>query len=102
MGIIQHYIKVHSIIKYSGRFASFSDFQGAVSLIMQNNIKAEIIGQWLYGFTTDLIGVQLQAIGFWYSYKHFAYVYSGNPKDGIADDETLDELRARLGNRRVS
>jgi hypothetical protein len=101
MSIIQHYIKLHSILKYPNRFTSFSDFQGVVNLIQKNHIKSEIIGQWIYSFTTDLIGVQLLALGFWYSFKHYAYVYSGNPKDGIPDDETLDEIRARLGSKQI-
>jgi hypothetical protein len=75
----------------------FPAYKEAVSLAMQNRIKAEIIGKWLYCFTTPMIGAQLQAAGFWYSFKHCAYVYSGHPKEGPADDETLDEIRARLG-----
>ena len=102
MSIIQHYIKVHSILKYQGRFASVANLNEALSLITQNRIKAEIIGSWLYCFTTDLKGFQLLALGFWYSFKHSAYVYSGRPKDGLADGETLDEIRARLGSKQIA
>jgi hypothetical protein len=49
-----------------------------------------------------MIGIQLEAIGFWYSFKHEAYVFSGHPKDGIADDETLDEIRTRLGSSQLT
>jgi len=101
MNIIEHHIKIHSVYKYAERFYPVSDFKEAQTLILQNRIKAEIIGQWLYCFTTALIGVQLKALGFWYSYKHEAYVYTGRHKDGIADDESLDEIRARLGSRQV-
>ena len=90
---------LHSIIKYGGQFNPVPGFQEAINLVTRYRIKTEIIGHWLYCFTTDLIGVQLQAIGFWYSYKHCAYVYSGHPKEGPADDESLDEIRARLGSR---
>jgi hypothetical protein len=110
MSTIQHYINIHSIYKYANdpgrdnRFGTVSGFQETVKLVSQNHIKAEIIGQWLYCFTTALIGVQLEALGFWYSYKHSAYVYTGRSKDGIADgglksDETLDEIRTRLGSK---
>ena len=101
MTVIQHYVKIHSVYKYAARFASVSNFQEALNLVSRNRMKAEIIGQWLYCFTTAIIGVQLQAIGFWYSYKHDAFVYSGYPKENIADDETLDEIRARLGSRKL-
>ena len=92
---------VHSVIRYAGKFNPVYDFQEALSLVTRYHIKAEIIGQWLYCFTTDLIGVQLKAIGFWYSYKHGAYVFSGRPKGGPADDESLDEIRSRLGSKQV-
>ena len=101
MSIIQHHIKIHSVYKYAFRFTTVAGLKEAANLAIQNRIKSEIIGQWLYCFTTELIGIQLQAIGFWYSLKHCAYVYSGRPKDGMADDETLDEIRARLGSSQI-
>ena len=101
MNIINHYLVLHSIYKYEGRFNSAGNIEEATSLVRENKIKAEIIGKWLYCYTTDLIGVQLLSIGFWYSKKHNAYVYSGNEKQFAADDETLDEIRARLGNRLI-
>ena len=82
-------------------FPMVADIQGALSLVMRYHIKAEIIGQWLYCFTTPLIGIQLECIGFWYSFKHCAYVYSGFPKAGPADIGSLDEIRARLGSQKV-
>jgi hypothetical protein len=102
MNVIQHFIQVHSVYKYANRFAPVPGLDEAKNLVVQNRIKSEIIGQWLYCFTTPLIGVQLQLIGFWYSYKHEAYVYSGRPKDNIADDESLDEIRARLGSSQLT
>jgi len=101
MSIIQHHIKVHSVYKYKNRFAHVENLQEAVSLVTLNRMKAELIGTWLYCFTTDLLGVQLLTLGFWYSFKHNVFVYSGRPKDGLADDETLDEIRARLGNQLI-
>ena len=101
MSIIQHYIKVHSIFKFQGRFNPIADYKEAITLVSQFRIKAEIIGEWIYCFTTEIIGVQLLALGFWYSFKHNAFVYSGSPKDGLADDESLDEIRARLGSQLI-
>ena len=102
MSWFQHFISLHSVIKYAGRFASVESLQEAVSLVMRFHIKSEIIGSWLYCFTTPLVGVQLMLNGFWYSYKHSAYVYSGGPKQGMADEESLDEIRGRLGNYKLS
>jgi hypothetical protein len=101
MDIINHYIKLHSTIKYAERFTAVSNFGEAVNLAIKNYLKSEIIGQWLFSFTSDLIGVQLQALGFWYSFKHDAWVFSGSPKQGMADDETLDEIRTRLGSQKL-
>jgi len=102
MSLIQHYIIIHSVFKYAGTFPFVGNIQEASKLAMRYRIKSELIGTWLYCFTNPLIGFQLEAIGFWYSYKHCAYVYSGLPKECIADDETLDEIRTRLGSRQLN
>jgi hypothetical protein len=93
-----HFIRLHSVIRYAGRFSPVANFQEAIALVIRYHIKAEVIGEWIYCFTSPLFGWQLEASGFWYSFKHDAYVYSGTDKAGQADDETLDEIRARLGN----
>ena len=102
MGFISHIVMVHSILKYSGIFPQVEDVQEAIKLVSRFRIKSEIIGSWLYCFTNPLIGCQLEAVGFWYSIKHCAYVYSGNKKECFADDETLDEIRVRLGSRLIN
>ena len=101
MRFIQHFMFVHSVYKYAGRFPSVFTFHEALALVRRNCIKSEMIGRWLYCFATELVGVQLLAIGFWYSYKHGAYVYSGSPKQDAAGYESLDEIRARLGTKAV-
>jgi hypothetical protein len=101
MSILQHYIKIHSVYRYARNFPTVANIQEALSLVMRNNIKSEMIGHWLYCFTNALIGCQLEAAGFWFSFKHRAYVYSGRQKDFPAFDESLDEIRARLGNQQV-
>ena len=97
MSWLHHFICLHSVIRYAGLFPTVANMQEALALVRRFHIKAEIIGEWLYCFTSPLIGFQLELIGFWVSYKHGAYIYSGKPKDGPADDETLDEIRVRLG-----
>jgi hypothetical protein len=101
MSWLQHFIILHSVFKYAGMFTAVANIQEALALVIRYRIKSEIIGSWLYCFTTPLIGFQLESIGFWYSYKHSAYVYTGKPKEGNADDESLDEIRARLGSKQV-
>jgi len=101
MSSLKHIIGIHSVIKYAGMFAPITDAKEALALVMRHFIKSEIIGGWLYCFTSPLIGYQLETIGFWYSVKHHAYIYSGNDKEGYADDESLDEIRARLGSQKV-
>jgi len=98
---MEHYIRIHSVYKYAGMFPTVANIQEALALVMRYHIKSEIIGSWLYCFTSPLIGYQLEAIGFWYSFKHHAFIYSGAPKELPADDESLDEIRARLGSEQV-
>ena len=101
MSWLLHFIKIHSVLKYAGVFSPVANMQEAIALVRRNHIKAEIIGNWLYCFPPPLLGVQLQCIGFWYSEKHAAIIYSGTEKQGVADGETLDQIRARLGSRQV-
>ncbi len=101
MSWLQHFIGIHSVIRYAGMFHSVANKQEALALVLRKNIKSEIIGNWLYCFTNPLIGYQLETIGFWFSIKHHAYIYSGTEKEGMADEETLDEIRARLGSQKV-
>lgn len=95
--IIDHYVALHSFYRYGGQFPPVGNMKAAVGLVTAHRLKAELIGQWLYCYADDLVGVQLVSAGFWYSKKHSAYVYSGDHKQPKADDETLDEIRARLG-----
>ena len=97
MFFIHHFILIHSVLKYHGLFPRVCNVQEAVKLVSRFHIKSELIGNWLYCFTTPLLGYQLESIGFWYSFKHCAYIYSGYQKEYFATDETLDEIRQRLG-----
>ena len=97
MTLIHHFIMIHSAMKYAGKFPLVRNVQEAAELVLGFHIKSEFIGNWLYCFTNPIIGCQLEALGFWYSYKHVAFIFSGSPKEVFADDETLDEIRKRLG-----
>jgi len=101
MSFLEHFIRIHSVFKYAGVFTPVANMQEALAIVRRYRIKAEIIGEWLYCFPPLLIGIQLLCIGFWFSYKHGACIYSGNEKAGPVDDETLDEIRYRLGSQPV-
>ena len=102
MSVMDHYIALHSFYRYEGRFVNVKDIEEAAILVTANNIKSEIIGNWLYCYCNVLIGYQLLSIGFRYSEKHGAYIFSGDEKQPIApDEETLDEIRTRLGSRKL-
>jgi hypothetical protein len=84
---------MHSVIKYAGQFSPVANLQDALFLVISFGIKSEIIGSWLYCFTTPLIGFQLLEMGFWHSSKHGAYIYTGREKDNILPDgEILNEI----------
>ena len=102
MSWLDHFVRLHSVLRYAGKFPAVANIQEASALVIRYHIKAEIIGRWLYCFTTRLIGCQLELAGFWYSVKHCAYIYSGGPRYGVADGETLDEIRARHGSEKVT
>ena len=94
MSIIEHYIKLHSVYKYAGSFIYANDTKEIINLLFRYHIKTDIIGQYFYCFTTALIGVQLQAIGFRYSAKHRAYIFLAYPKESIVEDERFDLIPA--------
>jgi hypothetical protein len=63
--------------------------------------EIEIIGYWIYCFKSYEVHEHLKDLGFWFSSKHKAWVYSGRAKRLGAGKETLDEIRARKGSQKV-
>jgi hypothetical protein len=101
MTIMEHFIMLHSLYRQSNQPLPPQDIEDIYKMVSRLKCKSEIIGYWVYCFVSLEIGAQLLAVGFWYSYKHEAFVYSGFPKSGPADDEGLDEIRERLGSHRI-
>jgi len=64
MSLFQHYIKLHSVFRYAGRFVPVEGLQEITDLVMRHHIRSEIIGTWLYCFTNPLAGVQFLAAGY--------------------------------------
>jgi hypothetical protein len=76
-------------------------FQEILQKIINLDCEIEIIGYWIYCFNSKEVREQLKELGFWFSGKHKAWVYSGRPKRLRAGKETLDEIRARTGSQQI-
>jgi hypothetical protein len=77
-------------------------FQEVLQKIINLDCEIEIIGYWIYCFNSKAVKEQLKELGFWFSGKHKAWVYSGKPKKGRAGKETLDQIRARKGSQKIA
>jgi len=76
-------------------------FQEILQKIIHLDCEIEIIGYWIYCFKSKEVKDQLKELGFWFSGKHKAWIYSGKSKKNITSRETLDEIRARKGSQKV-
>ena len=76
-------------------------FQEVLRKIIHLDCEIEIIGYWIYCFNSKEVKEQVKALGFWFSGKHRAWVYSGRPKRGRAGKETLNEIRAKKGSQKI-
>jgi curved DNA-binding protein CbpA len=77
------------------------DFQDILQQIINLDCEIEIIGYWIYCFKSKAVKDQLKELGFWFSGKHKAWIYSGSFKKGRASKKTLDDIRAEKGSRKV-
>jgi len=76
-------------------------FQEILEKIIDLECEIEIIGYWIYCFNSKEVKEQLKELGFWFSGKHFAWIYSGKAKRNISSRETLDEIRAKKGSQKI-
>jgi hypothetical protein len=76
-------------------------FQEVLQKIIHLDCEIEIIGFWIYCFKSYEVRDTLKELGFWFTSKHKAWVYSGRAKRNISGRETLDEIRARKGSRKI-
>jgi hypothetical protein len=76
-------------------------FQEILKKIIDLDCEIEIIGYWIYCFNSKEVKERLKELGFWFSGKHKAWVYSGRPKRLRAGKETLDEIRAKKGSQKI-
>jgi len=76
-------------------------FQEILQKIINLECEIEIIGYWIYCFNSYEVREQLRELGFWFTNKHKAWVYSGRAKKNISSRESLDEIRASKGSQKV-
>ena len=76
-------------------------FQDILQKIINLDCEIEIIGYWIYCFNSKEVREQLKALGFWFSGKHKAWIYSGSAKKNITSRETLDQIRAKKGSQKI-
>jgi len=76
-------------------------FQDILQKIINLDCEIEIIGYWIYCFNSKEVKEQLKELGFWFSGKHKAWIFSGRTKRNISSRETLDEIRANKGSHKV-
>ena len=76
-------------------------FQDILQKIINLECEIEIIGYWIYCFNSKEVREQLKELGFWFSGKHKAWIFSGKAKKNISSKDTLDEIRAKKGSQKV-
>jgi len=76
-------------------------FADILKKVMEFNVTIEIIGYWIYAFDSYEVKDQLKEMGFWFSKKHRAWVYSGAPKVKRATRMTLSDIRVNRGSQIV-
>lgn len=69
--------------------------------IVDFNIRIEIIGFWIYAFESYQYKNALKELGFWFSKKHKAWVYSGDKKRKVRSKLTTNDVRTIHGSREI-
>jgi len=75
----------------------FGLFQAMIRKIMDFNVRIEIIGYWIYAFDSYGYRKELKDLGFWFSKKHKAWVFSGGKKLRTSTRLSTDEVRGIHG-----
>ena len=82
----------------TGRQAYGNDtFSAILAAALKINCRVEIIGFWIYAFESYEIKDQLKGMGFWFSKKHRAWIYSGTAKRNIRTKYATDDVRGMHG-----
>jgi len=70
-------------------------------ILFFDDMKIEIIGFWIYCFDSFLYKDALRDLGFWFSSKHKAWVFSGSKKARVWSKKSLDDIRDEKGSTEV-
>ncbi len=76
-------------------------FAKILKQIINFNITIEIIGHWIYCFDCYDVKDKLKELGFWYTKKHKAWVFSGTNKLYIKSKNSLNENRQNWGSQSI-
>ena len=76
----------------------YQEFSGAFSSILSKiihfeNMRIQVIGYWIYCFNSYEYKEELKPLGFWFSKKHKAWIFSGTQKKKIRTRLTTDDVR---------
>ena len=82
-------------------YSTITPFQEILKQIIHLDCEIEIIGYWIYCFNSYAVYEYLKELGFWFSSKHKAWVYSGGKKNRYVTKATLEQLRQLKGNYKV-
>jgi hypothetical protein len=82
-------------------YSAITPFQEILKKIIHLDCGIEIIGYWIYCFKSYSVYEYLKELGFWFSGKHKAWIYSGGRKSRYVTKATLDQLRISKGNYKV-
>ena len=76
-------------------------FSDILKKIIHFNIDIEIIGHWIYAFNSFKEKDELSKLGFWFSRKHKAWIYSGTKKIYVRSKNTTSDNRDKWGSESV-
>lgn len=76
-------------------------FSEVLSKVVDLNCDIEVIGFWIYAFNSFEVKDQLKELGFWFSKKHKAWVYSGMKKRNIRSRYSINDIRESHGSKVV-
>jgi hypothetical protein len=82
-------------------YSTITPFQEILKQVIHLDCEVEIIGYWIYCFNSYSVYKHLKELGFWFSSKHKAWIYSGRKKSRHVTKATLDQLRKLKGNYKV-
>jgi hypothetical protein len=77
-------------------------FADILRKVVKFDIDVEIIGFWIYAFRSFEYRQELAGLGFWFSGKHKAWIYSGGAKAKRKGYFTTDQNRAKWGSQRIA